>query len=123
MVIFRLADAYLMKAEAEVRAGTVTDGLDLVNMVRERAYGDASHDWTMADLTLDNILSERARELAWEGWRRQDLIRYEVASGKKYFSAARKPGKVADADSHTQIFPIPSPEISSNPNLKQNPGY
>lgn len=123
MVIFRLADAYLMKAEAEVRAANVTDGLDLVNMVRERAYGDASHDWTMPDLTLDNILSERARELAWEGWRRQDLIRYEVASGKKYFSAARNPGKVADADSHTQIFPIPSPEISSNPNLSQNPGY
>lgn len=124
MVLFRYADILLMKAECELRLGTnLQDALNLVNKIRERAYGNASHDWTMKDLTLDNILAERGRELAWEGWRRQDLIRYEVASGKPYFSAARVPGKLQDADSHWEIFPIPTQQITANPNLKQNPGY
>jgi hypothetical protein len=126
MVIFRLADFLLMKAEALVRLGSNTGtALDLVNQVRERAYGgDASHDWKASDLTLDNILSERGREMAWETWRRQDLIRYEVASGKQYYGAARVPEKPADpADGHLNIFPIPEPQITANPNLTQNPGY
>lgn len=124
MVLFRYADILLMKAECELRLGTnLQDALNLVNQIRERAYGNASHDWAMKDLTLDNILAERGRELAWEGWRRQDLIRYEVASGKPYFSAPRVPGKLQDADSHWEIFPIPTQQITANPNLKQNPGY
>jgi hypothetical protein len=117
MVLFRLADAYMVKAEAEVRAGTVTDALDLVNKIRERAYGNASHNWTAADLTLPNLYAERQREFAWEGWSRQDAIRFGT------FGNARNPAKAADADTHTQLFPIPAPELSSNPNLKQNPGY
>ena len=123
-VVFRLADIMLMKAEAELRSGgDLADALNLVNMIRERAYGDASHDWKSPDLTLDNILAERARELSWEGYRRQDLIRYEVASGKPYFAAARKPGKTVDPDDHYRIFPIPEAKIEANPKLKQNPGY
>jgi hypothetical protein len=126
MVLFRYADILLMKAECELRLGVnAADALDLVNQVRERAYsGNKSHDWTMSDLTLDNLLAERGRELAWEMSRRQDLIRYEVASGKSYFSAARKPDKKQDAsDGHLRIFPIPAQQISANHNLKQNPGY
>ena len=123
-VIFRLADIMLMKAEAELRSGVnLSDALNLVNQVRERAYGDVQHDWIPADLTLDNLLVERARELSWEGYRRQDLIRYEVASGKLYFGAARNPGKSADPDKHYYIFPTPQTAIVANPNLKQNPGY
>lgn len=121
MVLFRLADIYLTKAEAELRAGTNQgDALSLVNKIRERAYGgDASHDWNSADLTLNNILAERARELAWEGWRRQDLIRY----GR--YGQPKNPDKPNPdpADGHLNIFPIPAPQISANPNLKQNPGY
>ncbi len=125
MVLFRYADILLMKAECEVRLGQdKADALNLVNQVRERAYsGSRDHDWSMADLTLDHILDERGRELAWEMWRRQDLIRYEVASGKPYFSAARIPDKKQDPDDHYRIFPIPAQQISANPNLKQNPGY
>lgn len=124
-VVFRLSDIYLMKAEAEVRAGTVTDGLTLVNSIRTRAYGgDASHNWVAGQLTLDNILAERGRELTWEGWRRNDMVRYEVVSGTPYFSAARNPGKNQDpSDGHLLIFPIPKQQITANPNLKQNPGY
>lgn len=125
MVLFRYADILLMKAECEVRLNQNTaDALNLVNQVRERAYnGSASHDWTLANLTLDNILNERGRELAWELWRRQDLIRYEIAGGKPYFGAARVPDKSQDPDGHYRIFPIPAQQISANPNLKQNPGY
>lgn len=118
MVIFRLADAYLMKAEAEVRSNTnLGDALNMVNAVRSRAYGDASHNYTAAQLTLANIQAERNRELVWEGWGRQDAIRFGT------FGDARKPGKSKDPDKHLEIFPIPSPQISANPNLKQNTGY
>jgi hypothetical protein len=117
MVLFRLADAYMVKAEAEVRSGNVTDALDLVNKIRERAYGNTNHNWTAAELTLPNLYAERQREFAWEGWSRQDAIRFGT------FGNARNPAKAADPDTHTQLFPIPAPELSSNPNLKQNPGY
>lgn len=119
MVIYRLADVYLMRAEAAVRAGSATAReLGYVNTIRRRAYsGDVSHDWTMADMTLTNIYNERGRELAWENFRRQDAIRFGT------FARARTPKKDADADDHWQIFPIPQNQHIANPNLKQNPGY
>lgn len=125
MVLFRYADILLMKAECELRLGSgKADALSLVNQVRERAYsGSQAFDWTMGDLTLNHILDERGRELAWEMWRRQDLIRYEVASGQPYFGAARQPDKTQDPDAHYRIYPIPAQQISANPNLKQNDGY
>jgi hypothetical protein len=126
MVLFRLSDIMLMKAECDLRMGTnVGDALGLVNQIRTRAYnGDASHNWVAAQLTLDNILAERARELAWENWRRNDLIRYEIASpATHYFTGARVPDKTQDADNHYMIYPIPNPQITANSNLKQNPGY
>lgn len=124
VVVFRLADIMLMKAEAELRSNTNTgDALNMVNQIRERAYGNANHDITSTQLTLDYLLAERARELTWEGWRRQDLIRYEVASGTPYFSAPRTPQKLQDPDSHYQIFPVPTIQMTSNPLLTQNPGY
>ena len=125
MVLMRYADVLLMKAECELRINGANnaDAIALVNQVRSRAYGgDASHNLTA--LSLDGLLAERAKEMAYEGWRRDDLIRYEVASGTKYFSAARAPSKVEDpADGHLMLFPIPAQQISANPNLHQNPGY
>jgi hypothetical protein len=118
MVLFRYADALLMKAEAETRLKTNTgDALHLVNQVRERAYGNADHDWKSQDLTLPNLLAERQREFAWEFWGRNDAIRFGT------FGDARVPEKKKDKDAHLELFPIPAPQISSNPNLKQNSGY
>ena len=119
IAIFRLADVLLMRAEAALRNGTATStDLGYVNQVRERAYGgDISHDWTMGQLTLNNIFDERARELAWENVRRQDCIRFGT------YGNARVPNKAADADTHWQIFPLPKAQHDANPNLKQNPGY
>jgi len=120
MVIFRLADAYLMLAEASMHNGDMATALTAVNKVRARAGVSL---WTPADLTLPHLLDERSRELMWEGWRRNDLIRFEVATGTHYFTGARTPAKTDDGDTHTFIFPIPAPELLSNPNLHQNPGY
>jgi hypothetical protein len=124
--LFRLAEIYLIRAEADIRAnGTPSaTSVNLVNAIRTRAYnGSTANNWNAGQVTLANILAERGRELAWESVRRTDQIRYEVTSGTPYFTAARNPSKAQDPDSHTLIFPIPAPQITSNPNLKQNPGY
>ena len=65
--------------------------------------------------TLDNILDERLLELAWEGWRRQDLIRF----GKYTQPISDRP---TSAPAKT-VFPIPADVLSLNANLTQNPGY
>jgi len=119
-VIFRLADAYLMKAEAEIRAGAPGDALTLVNAIRSRA---GLPNWTSGDLTLPNLLAERGREFAWEGWRRNDLIRFEVADKIPYFTGRRIPAKSQDPDQHTLVAPIPQAQLISNTKLVQNPGY
>ncbi|NHX22016.1 RagB/SusD family nutrient uptake outer membrane protein, partial [Escherichia coli] len=69
---------YLMYAEAVLRGGSgdLSKALTYVNKIRERAYGNTNGNITASQLTLDFILDERARELAWEGTRRTDLIRF-----------------------------------------------
>jgi len=114
MVLFRLADAYLMRAEANMHLGKASDAVADINTVRGRS---GASSWTAADVTADNVYDERQRELMWECWSRQDAIRFG------HFGEARNPGKAADPDRHLEIFPIPTPQITSNPNLKQNPGY
>ncbi|MBX2925271.1 MAG: RagB/SusD family nutrient uptake outer membrane protein [Chitinophagaceae bacterium] len=119
--LFRFSDILLMKAEAELRAGIdLDDALENVNMVRRRAYsGSTAYDWTSGQLTLDNLYAERAREMAWEMVRRQDMIRFG-----HFLEARTIPTKPADdADKHTYLLPIPSSVILSNPNIAQNPGY
>ncbi|MFT3704281.1 MAG: RagB/SusD family nutrient uptake outer membrane protein [Agriterribacter sp.] len=119
--LFRFADILLVKAEAELRSSTnLSDALESVNMVRRRAYsGSTAHDWTAGQLTLDNLYAERAREMAWEMSRRQDMIRFG-----HYLEARTIPVKAADdADKHTYLLPIPAPVRLSNPKLDQNPGY
>jgi len=125
--MFRLADVYLMYAEAVLRGGSggdISTALNLVNKVRERAYGGTSGDITQNQLTLDFILNERGREFYWEGYRRTDLIRFGKYTGSSYVWSWK--GNIENGrgtDSHYQIFPIPTSDIISNPNLKQNPGY
>jgi len=120
-VLFRYADILLMKAECEVRLGQdLGDALDNVNEVRRRAYsGSHDFDFVSGELTLDNLYAERARELAWEMVRRQDMIRFGHFLESRTF-----PEKPADAgDKHTYILPIPVRVIQNNPNIQQNPGY
>ena len=125
--MFRLADAYLIYAEAVLRGGSggsLTTALSYVNMLRERAYGNDYGNITEADLTLDFILDERARELYWEGQRRTDLIRFGKFTGSEYIWAwkgAVKEGKAVDAK--YKLFPLPASDVGANINLTQNPGY
>lgn len=130
IVVFRLADIILMRAESIMRgaaAGSTGSALNLVNQIVQRAYGGTTHNWTASDLTTTKLLAERARELSWEGWRRQDLIRFDVADGSSLFNGVRNgtrsPNKTADAGTYTRLYPIPDPQHSANANLVQNPGY
>jgi hypothetical protein len=124
--MFRLADAYLIYAEAHLRGGggSATDALNYVNALRERAYGDTSGNITAPELTLPFILDERGRELLWEAHRRVDLIRFGLFTGSTYIWAW-KAGTLAggNLDAHFALFPLPFNELIANPNLEQNPGY
>ncbi len=126
-VMFRLADAYLMYAEAVLRGGSggdVTTALGYVNALRNRAYGDNSGNIAAGDLTLDFVLDERSRELYWEGHRRTDLIRFGKFSESDYVWPWK--GGVRDGvstNSKFDLFPIPSSDMGANTNLKQNTGY
>ena len=119
--LFRLADVYLMIAEAVVRGGSGSDRgtiLGYINELQERAYGDDSHKKADADLTEDFILKERARELYWEGHRRTDLIRFGMFTTNKYlwqWKGGEKNG--APVNSKYNIYPIPNTELTANPNL------
>jgi starch-binding outer membrane protein, SusD/RagB family len=123
--MFRLADAYLIAAEALLRTGgDRVQALAYVNALRERAFGDASADITDADLTLQFILDERGRELLWEAHRRTDLVRYRLFTGGDYLWAWK--GGAADGvatETFRDLYPLPASELSANPNLVQNPGY
>ena len=125
--VFRLADVYLMFAEAVLRGGTggsIDDALIYVNDIRERAYGDNSGDIAQAELDLDFILDERARELYWEGHRRTDLIRYDLLTGGDYIWAWK--GGVAEGVATAEkynLMPIPASDLGANPTLTPTPGY
>lgn len=109
-VFFRYADVLLMKAEAQLRTANAGAGLLIVNDLRARRGASP-----LPTLTLANMLDERGRELYWEGWRRQDLIRF----GKFLDPWQLKPTD----DEKNLVYPIPTSDLAVNPNLKQNPGY
>ena len=127
--VFRLADAYLMRAEALYRIGGAANidaaVLD-INKVRERAYGNTSGNITAAQLNLNFLIDERGREFYYEAQRRTDLIRFGKFTGGDYLWQW-KGGAFAGAStsSHLDLFPIPGDELSSNPNYNgvNNPGY
>ena len=112
-VVYRYSDVILMQAEAILRGatGSPAEATTLVNNIRSERGINA-----LSTLTLENLLDERARELYWEGWRRQDLIRFGV-----FLEAWQE--KEADPDPKTLVYPIPSQQIAVNPNLTQHEGY
>lgn len=112
--IYRYADVLMMKAECLMRqaGGSATpDAVELVNQVRRRT---GLPDYTVAKLTLDELLDERGREFAWEGHRRQDLIRFD-----NYFCNGTWEFK-EKSSVNRKIFPIPQWVLTANPAYKQN---
>ena len=138
--IYRLADVYLMKAEAEMRAnGGMANAAAVAaaNEVRLRAGATA---YSEATLTLDELCNERCRELMWEGHRRQDLIRFGRYTGPKSVQDDADPynlwilkytnDKATDdlpgqipfvTPDYMKIFPLPDYVVSNG--FTQNPGY
>jgi hypothetical protein len=125
--VFRLAEIYLNYAEAVLRGGSGGDAgtaLNYINLLRQRAYGNASGNITAGQLNLQFILDERAKELHWEAVRRTDLIRYGQFTEGTYLWAWKgntMNGQVVG--SHRKLYPVPASDIIANPNLVQNPGY
>src|SRR5450432_1411065 len=123
--LFRLAEMYLVYAEAVLRGGTggtMAQAVSYFNLIRERAYGNNSGDVTTID--LQTILDERGRELYWECQRRSDLIRYGLFTSQAYLWPWK--GGVSSGtgvDAKFNIFPLPSVDLNANPNLVQNTGY
>lgn len=111
IVLFRYADALLMKAEAKVRNGE--NGDEELNRIRARV------GMPYRKATLDNILEERLLELVWEGWRRQDLIRFGKFTGAYDLRTPLQ----GEFSGYTTVFPIPQKCIDLNSELVQNKGY
>lgn len=116
--IFRLADVYLMKAEALLRSGgSAAEATSLVNQIRSRAY--KSSDKNYETVNLEKIELERKFELAWEGWSRQDDIRFGTFETPMWKSSncERQTGEFL------KLYPISFDAWQTNPKLVQNPGY
>jgi hypothetical protein len=109
--IFRYSHVLLAKAEAQFNLGNTSDATALVNQVRERAGLDP-----LTTVTADDIYWERGHELLWEGFRRQDQIRFGKWTGAWTLHEATN-------DENKKLFPIPQIQLDANPNLVQNPGY
>ncbi len=115
---FRLAEMYLIKAEAEVAGATPTPPggvtpLALVRAVRARSFATGADTLTVVNQAA--ILRERLFELAFEAKRRTDLIRFGKYIAAWQFKAA--------GDQHLTLMPIPQSQRSANSKLDQNPGY
>jgi hypothetical protein len=110
-VLFRYADALLMKAEAIVRGGTSTTTVASIAALLQARTGIT----TSINLsTLSNIDKARATELWEEGWRRNDMIRFGT------YTTAR--ATMTNTDAYRVLLPIPNTALL-NPNIHQNPGY
>jgi len=122
--IYRLTWIYFAKAEAIIRknGGVATqEAVDLINACKKRAY--TADDWaapgvayTPATLTLDELLAERGREFIFEGFRRDDLIRFGKFTTASWWD--HQPSNATKA-----LYPIPQRQLDLNSALKQNPGY
>ena len=120
--VFRLGDVYLMLAECKVVGGVQCNGIDRFNEIRTRA-GVV----TLPNPTKQDIIDERARELAWECHRRSDLVRFNQLTTADYLWSHKgmnsNVGTPHAVDSKYNLFPLASSDVMSNTNLVQNPGY
>ena len=114
---FRLAEMYLIKAEALNELGQTAAGIGQVNIIRQRQFAAPSPLSTALSQAAarDAIFAERLFELTGEGKRRSDMIRAGTYVNARRFKTASAAYKI--------LFPIPQTQLASNPQLTQNPGY
>jgi len=130
--MLRLAEAYMIQAEALLRQGKNVDALDIINnVIRKRAHADA-----LPSLDEETLLDEWSREFYFEGRRRIDLVRFgrffgpeadqhryhwEGRMGKQDMPpAVNSPFFVSGTPEHMNWFPIPSSDKRQNPNYKKD---
>jgi starch-binding outer membrane protein, SusD/RagB family len=119
IAVVRLADVYLMRAEAKLRKGDAGGALTDVNAVRTVRKNGSIQAPALASIDLNTLLRERGFELYWEFLRRTDLIRFDKYEGTWT--------EKTNTDKNKRIFPIPQTAIDGSSNLPgylvQNPGY
>jgi len=120
--LYRLTWVYFAKAEALMRknGGTANaQAVQLVNDCKKRAFTSATwsaNEYTTATLTLDELLNERGREFVFEGFRRDDLIRFGKFTTGSWWDHT-------PSATFRNLYPIPQVQRTLNENLAQNPGY
>ncbi len=118
--LLRVAEAYLTRAEANLRLGDTESAKSDINVLRKRANAT---EYTQS-ITETDVLDEWCREFYFEGRRRSDLVRFGVFTSGKYLWDW-KGGSYAGngVNSYFNVYPIPYSDIASNPNMTQNEGY
>ncbi len=120
--LFRVAEAYLNAAEAEMHlhGEGSAKAKDYIDAIRKRAHADVHESYT-----LNDVLDERARELYCEGIRRTDLIRFNQFGGAASYKWELKGGSANGTtfDKTKNVYPLPSSETLANKNLTQIDGY
>ena len=124
----RLAETYLIAAEAYLQAGEMGTAVDRINVVRRRAARDESQEEAMevSSIDLDFILDERARELVGEYHRWLDLARTGtlVERTSEYNYMVEESDFIGPDGNPKLLRPIPSDAIALNEApIEQNPGY
>jgi len=118
--LFRLAEMYLTRAEAQYRlGGNDAQAIEDVNVLRNRA-----HATPITSINLNMLIDEWCREFYMEGRRRSDLVRFGLFTGSKYiwdFKGGVSAG--TSVDKRFNVYPIPATDVSNNPNMTQNAGY
>jgi len=119
--LFRLAEIYLIKAEALNELGQSSAAVDLLNTIRARVFSPPKplSNALSQQQVRDAILQERLFELTAESKRRQDLIRMDrYISGNWSFKSA-----ASQTQPYRVLMAIPLTQLGTNPQLEQNPGY
>ncbi|MFZ4454950.1 MAG: RagB/SusD family nutrient uptake outer membrane protein [Bacteroidales bacterium] len=120
VIKLRLADILLLKAEAYLGKNDNASATALVNTIRTRAKLTS-----LASVTIDDILSERRLELAFEGQRWFDLVRTDKVKSVMNTLNQRDSGRLPMdlVNDNNILMPIPQPQIDKNPSMNQNIGY
>lgn len=122
--VMRTAEMYLIRAEAKAETGDLAGAANDLNALRAvRINGYTAQTFaTKADL-IDAIMTERYKELAYEGHRFWDLKRRNLPVSRLAADAPNAAAQTLAAGNYRFLLPIPDPEIKANPQIQQNPGY
>jgi hypothetical protein len=128
IIKYRFADVLLMKAEALIMLGRTDEALPILNRIRQRAGLAELPALAVAEeeTAINTLLAERRLELAFEGSRWFDLVRFDKVEQVLNNLPARDaghPALVYPYSKYSYILPIPQAVIDQNPNLVQNDGY